>query len=268
MKLPSILAFAHPGIKRRSRKRSIQALAFATGMPRPRSASAAKRRQRTPMSPLMIIFSLAVGLSSAFSHSALHYRGGGMIYDDVLDVTWLEDARYAVTQGVPCSLCTTDVPRRAGQLSWEDATNWVENLVYEGFDDWRLPSLYSPPPFDSHNDWNSELRHMFFTNLTHQSQYIDGTTGETRTIKNHGQGLDYWFAESRDHATRPNWYFETLSLQSAPEGFTHATDGSTVGLYAWAVRDGDVTAIPVPATAWLFGTALLGMTTVRHRKSA
>ena len=32
-------------------------------------------------------------------NAALIDRGGGLIYDDVLDITWLQDANYAQTSG-------------------------------------------------------------------------------------------------------------------------------------------------------------------------
>ncbi|PCJ83805.1 MAG: hypothetical protein COA54_14955 [Thiotrichaceae bacterium] len=39
-------------------------------------------------------------------------------------------------------------------------------------------------------------------------------------------------------------------------------------LFAWAVQSGDVSAVPVPAAAWLFGSGLLGLVGVARRKSA
>ena len=36
--------------------------------------------------------------------------------------------------------------------------------------------------------------------------------------------------------------------------------------YAWAVRSGDVSAVPVPAAAWLFGSGLIGLLGVAKRK--
>ncbi len=38
--------------------------------------------------------------------------------------------------------------------------------------------------------------------------------------------------------------------------------------YAWAVRDGDVGAVPVPAAVWLFGSGLIGLLGVARRKRA
>jgi len=42
----------------------------------------------------------------------------------------------------------------------------------------------------------------------------------------------------------------------------------TSGIYAWAVRSCDVSAVPVPAAVWLFGTGFLGLIGVARRKAA
>lgn len=67
---------------------------------------------------------------SLFSQAGLINRGNGLIYDDVLNVTWMQNADYLRTSG-------HDVD---GFVNKTIANDWVENLVYEGYDDWRLPS--------------------------------------------------------------------------------------------------------------------------------
>ncbi len=37
-------------------------------------------------------------LFSSTAHAMLIDRGGGLIYDDVLDITWMQDAYYAATE--------------------------------------------------------------------------------------------------------------------------------------------------------------------------
>ena len=61
-------------------------------------------------------------------------RGNGMIYDSLLDVTWLQDANYAQTSGFDAD----------GRLNWPGAVAWAENLSFGGFDDWRLPTTFQP----------------------------------------------------------------------------------------------------------------------------
>jgi len=81
---------------------------------------------------------LLAGLSlSGAAQATLHDRGGGLIYDDVLNVTWLQDANYAKTSGYDDD----------GLMTWQGATGWVTNLSYFDsvrhviYDDWRLPTV-------------------------------------------------------------------------------------------------------------------------------
>ncbi len=56
------------------------------------------------------------------ANTALWDRGSGLIYDDDLIITWVRDAGMG------------------GQRTWSDAMEWVGNLVYGDYDDWRLPA--------------------------------------------------------------------------------------------------------------------------------
>jgi len=54
------------------------------------------------------------------SHAALVDNGGGLIYDDVLDITWAQpDA----------------------QRIWDDANTWAAGLTLGGVSGWRLPYI-------------------------------------------------------------------------------------------------------------------------------
>lgn len=78
-----------------------------------------------------------LALTAGTSQGALIDRGGGLIYDDVLNITWLQDANYAKTSGY-----NTD-----GWMTWGEAISWVANLEYYDsvrgvtYDDWRLPKI-------------------------------------------------------------------------------------------------------------------------------
>src|SRR5262249_41759773 len=58
------------------------------------------------------------------SHAALYDRGHGLIYDSVLNITWVQDAGLA---GSP--------------MHWNDAEAWVGGLTFDGISGWRLPTL-------------------------------------------------------------------------------------------------------------------------------
>ena len=135
---------------------------------------------------------------SGQTQAALHDRGNGMIYDDVLNVTWLQDLNYAQTSGYDAD----------GLMTWAEAMTWTSQLNYQGFTTWRLPSA-GVYPYDVEP---AEFRHMFFTNLGNDgagtgvncypscftnTSFIDGTTGLTVYLTNINNNW-YWLLEADD----------------------------------------------------------------------
>lgn len=81
---------------------------------------------------------LAAGLFlSCAAQAALIDRGGGLLYDNVLNITWLQDATYAQTSGADSD----------GYMNWYQAKDWAANLSYYDsvrgvtHDNWRLPGM-------------------------------------------------------------------------------------------------------------------------------
>jgi len=66
------------------------------------------------------------------------------------------------------------------------------------------------------------------------------------------QNFVYWFGDELAPNHSGAWVFaQHLGIQLNGD-----KDDS---FYAWVVRSGDVAAVPVPATFWLFGSALIGL---------
>ncbi|KAI5912312.1 DUF1566 domain-containing protein [Azoarcus sp. PA01] len=133
--------------------------------------------------------------------AALFDRGGGLIYDSVLNVTWLQDANYAKTSGYDSD----------GRMTWSEATNWVSGLQFYDekrkvyYDDWRLPTagpvngdtyVYSWS-YDGSSDWGyniaapgsvyagsttNEMAHLFYISLGNQG-LCDAATSTRSTCQ-------------------------------------------------------------------------------------
>ena len=58
------------------------------------------------------------------AQAALFDRGGGMIYDDVSNITWLKDWNV-----------------NGRTMTFTEADTWANNLVYGGGTGWRLPTM-------------------------------------------------------------------------------------------------------------------------------
>jgi hypothetical protein len=200
---------------------------------------------------LYTIFAL-LSLTSTLTQAALFDRGNGMIYDDVLDITWLQDANYAKTSGYDAD----------GAMNRAEAIAWADQLTYGGFSDWRLPTTIDgtvrEPLVGALR--NGEMAHLYYEDLglTGGDSILSSTDPDLGLFTNI-ESARYW--ESGSYVTNSGktldgtgWVFQTY------DGMTFTT--STVWAseyYAWAVRSGDVSPVPLPVTVWLFGSGLLGL---------
>jgi hypothetical protein len=191
----------------------------------------------------------AFTLVSLSSHAALIDRGGGLIYDDDLNVTWLADANYARTSGYDAD----------GLMTWSSAMTWAGNLSYGGYTDWRLPTSDTCSGF---NCTGSEMGHLFYIELGGTaSTSILNSSDPDLTLFTNVQPANYW--SGSEYALDPNgaWGFVFGNGGQSP-------GGKQANGYAWAVRPGDVATVPLPGAAWLFGSGLLGLLGMARRKAA
>ena len=222
---------------------------------------------------------IVLGLLSVNSQAALFDRGNGMIYDNVLDVTWLQDANYANTSGY-VTAGGRAVSANAGRMTWDEATTWAAQLNYGGFNDWRLPgvkpingvnfqiavSFNGSTDFGEHiTSPQSEMSYMYYVNLQNASvhdtsgRYIGcGSTGAC--LQNTGlfQNFlpdNYWTGTSRDATFA--WSF------NAQHGIQTPFDGKANLFHAWALRSGDVAAVPLPGAFGLLCSALMALRRLR-----
>ena len=196
-------------------------------------------------------------------------------YDTTLDITWLADANAAGTF-----------------MNWADSNLWAANLDVHGTTGWCLPTN-TPINGSSYNTsfttnatsddgyadslgWVdnsgnpvSEMGHMYYVTLGNPGFCPpDGGDGNPATCDNMGpinfvgltntgdfsnvQSDTYWSGSELNSSNA--WYFLfDFGFQD------YVNDKEDFFYSAWAVHSGDVSAVPVPATMWLFGSGLIGL---------
>ncbi|PID42386.1 MAG: hypothetical protein CSA52_03980 [Gammaproteobacteria bacterium] len=162
---------------------------------------------------------------------------------------------------------------------WDDQMNWAAglNLTYNwdsnsGYNvsfvdnSWRLPVVTNET--EGYGDYN-ELAHLILTELGNASSLTN--TGDFDNL------VEYWYWLGTENANDPSeaWAFNSVEFISSSYGEQYTWSKSSwirvAKANAIAVRGAIITAsnpnpVPLPATAWLFGAALLGMAGLKRKK--
>ena len=141
------------------------------------------------------------------------------------------------------------------QLAWTTAQNWIAAMNAANYlraNDWRLPLTVQPDAGCSAEyvfgqDWGfgctgSEMGHLYSVN---------GISSANPGPFSNVQNVRYWpGTEYAPNAAALAWTFRfDDGLQS------RFSKGDLFS--AWAVRSGDIAAVPAPGALWLLGTGLV-----------
>ena len=199
-------------------------------------------------------------ISPLAANADLIDRGNGMVYDELLDITWLQDANYAMTSGFD-----TD-----GLMTWDLANTWAASLTVGDVSGWRLPTMTtpgSPRPNQNGQDITgptneNELGWLWYQ-LAGGADIFAGT--DTSPFINlpfqDGDFLytDEWYwssEESGDSAWRMSMICACWDSQN-----------QLTEWHAWAVHDGDVArGVPEPGTLSLLGIGLAALGFLRIQR--
>ena len=226
------------------------------------------------MRSLVLLVAMFTLLFCGAANATLFSRAGGAAYyDDLLNITWLADANYAMNNYQP------QVPPHGfgGAMTYQaDPTRYTAEGFIGWLDDqgghlgaigWRLPTATVPDPTcgDSASDaWGygctgSEMGSLFYTTLGN----VQGPVTNSGPFTNIQSGV-YWTST----------YYQGNPLNTALYGFHWGSGiqgqfgGPGFGSqFAWAVVDGDVLLVPEPSTALLVGLGLTGLAAQGRRRN-
>lgn len=208
---------------------------------------------------------------SANANAALISRlDGQAVYDADRNITWMADAALSSTNDFGVSGIFS-----AGYMNWDTAQNWITAMNaenYLGFSDWRLPTTLQPVDTTCSSQsessssgaycTGSEMGHLFYDELGGVvNNTLSGTHNQNYDLFQNVQTI-YW--SGTDLAANPDIYGWSFNFS---DGYQKIR-GKTAYSFVWAVRDGDVSAVPVPAALWLFVSGLIGLTGFSRRKKA
>ncbi len=175
----------------------------------------------------VLVFGVSFGAQASLTSS-----GPLTVFDSDQSLTWTKDANLN------------------GQMDWATAVAWANNLDYAGYTDWVLPTI-------------DQLATQFSTNLGEASgQSIADSHNANYALFDNVQSYMYW--SGSEYAPIPDtaWLFYTYNGYQSSYYYK-----DYLQLYAWAVRPGDVAAVPVPGAFWLFGSAMVGLMGLKRRGS-
>lgn len=176
------------------------------------------------LSTLIMVIVLSVP-----ARAALVDMGDGTVYDTDLQISWLKDAGMG------------------GKQEWEGAVDWAEELVFAGFDNWRLPIVTEQ--IWGYNITGSEMGHLYYVELGNQAGMMTNAGPFMNISGPYWSGTEDAYDPEHQHA----WGFcFNCGNQYSDDKYDYS--------FVWAVRPGERTVphVVVDPAAFDFGSIIWG----------
>ncbi len=230
-----------------------------------------------------ILFCLATNANSAL----LTRLGGLAYYDTELDVTWLANANLVLNNPLNTNLYTYTQPD--GRTKQWFASYMIDELnegMYLGIDNWRLPTTgpingvsydFSSSSTPGVSDWGDDLSApgtpYAGSTINEMAYLFYNSLGDTSD-----GGIGRFDAGPFNNLETYAYYLTgtTVMQKGALQDLVFTFDGGAQFFmpnnasyqqgFVWAVRDGDITVVPLPSSAWFLFSGSIGLLTFFRRK--
>ncbi|WP_415879795.1 DUF1566 domain-containing protein [Methylomonas sp. TEB] len=229
------------------------------------------------INPPLLATGLLLSLTSLTAEATLTpYTSAGqsLVYSSVSNITWTGDANLlgtleASNPNLVSTIISTigsvtdtpnyydtpeysgthtlnpgDFPYNNGLVTWFGAqafVGYLNAINYAGSQQWALPSA-SANPQTGYNQTGGHFGQLFYNEL-----------GGTE------QPYAYWSGTEYSSNANYVWVFGT---SNGFQDYGHKNSYFNV----WTVNPGQVSAVPIPGAAWLFGTGLVGLHRLKRRE--
>ena len=241
------------------------------------------------------LFSLGCVVAAGSAQASLTSVDGGIgVYDSVNNVTWTSDGNLFKTQAaadpnlVAKIIAATAGKPVIGSINWSPnlfqtangamagyaALAWVNYLNvtnYGGSNQWYLPTTADSPSSFGAPDGNagnpavnsSQMAQLFYGQLGMVAgRPLSTQHGGAYALFSQIQDSVYWSgtAYGGDPTYSNAWEFWTLN------GIQDIQNSDSNGRFAMAVTNGQLGTVPLPGSAWLLASAVLGLGVIGRRR--
>ena len=251
---------------------------------------------------LQLILIFMLGLPAVAQATLISRLAGQAYYDDVLDITWLQNANLAGTETFGVAGIS------GGRMNWNTANLWITAMNadggtgYLGINNWRLPTV-SPVNGSTFNnafsnngttdsgagatgigwqtgagDFVSEMGYMYYVNLDSLGFCTPNGSGSPSSCDEQagfGPSNTAPFSNLLLRSDISDLYWSGSEFAPIPNrawdfefgGGTQIANGKDFSFLAWAVRSGDVAApVPEPGSVLLLGAGLAALLGAKRSK--